>query len=81
MDLMFFMSTEAVQTLSIVKNQGGVEILTKLSGYDSVKAYAELVRAFQSAKITDAVAKKDKAVKTWLNKMEKVGMIDWKISP
>jgi phage head morphogenesis protein, SPP1 gp7 family len=37
-DLSFFMTNQSVKTLTIVTNQGKVMYLTKVSGYDYVKA-------------------------------------------
>ncbi|KAF5062187.1 Phage Mu protein F like protein [anaerobic digester metagenome] len=74
-DIEFFMSAEEVSALSLVTNTGSVEILTKMTGYDRVKAGTEYTRALK--KVSDFTSQNQmrKAVDTWISKMEKAAMI------
>ncbi|MCD8050027.1 MAG: hypothetical protein LUG52_10660, partial [Clostridia bacterium] len=47
-DMQFVLSNRSVKTITIVKNNGAVETLTKTENFDEQKAITELKRAYKS---------------------------------
>jgi hypothetical protein len=76
-DLVEFFGSDQVQTLTIVKNNGRVETLTKLSEYNTESAMKELFRKGSRAEKTGLDSEFRKAVDKFLNKYEESGVIEW----
>lgn len=76
-DLVEFFGSDQVQTLTIVKNNGRVETLTKLSEYNIESAMKELFRKGSRAEKTGLDSEFRKAVDKFLTKYEESGVIEW----
>lgn len=67
-DIMFMLKDDTVKTLTIVKNNGGVEILTKTNAYNYETAKMYFMRAYKRFVTTETnEAQIDKAVQYFLN--------------
>ena len=67
-DLVLFRDYKDVKTLTIVKNNGNVEYITKSENYDSQKFKLEYDRLYRKIVINNTDSENDKFVKTLLNK-------------
>ena len=67
-DLIFFRSNTNVKTLTIIKNSGGVEFITKTSEFDGNKYKLEYDRLYKKIVLTGTESEKDKFVRTFLRK-------------
>ncbi len=74
-DIKFVIQNENILSLSIVKNNGDVEILTKSSNYDSIKAKNILARNYKKYVKTNTAAEMDKAIQSFLK--ESGGILNW----
>ena len=73
-DLIFFKENSNVKTLTIVKNNGRAEILTKNENYDSERFKLEYDRLYRKIVKNDTDEEKNKFVRALLNK-NKSGVI------
>lgn len=76
-DIDLFAGNDAVKTLTIVKNNGKVETLTKGANFDLSMFQKEYNRLYKKIVVTNTDAEKDKFVKTLLSKT-KSGVI-WNV--
>ena len=77
-DITFVLSNQNVKTLSIVKNNGKVETLTKLSSYDMLSIKNDLSRIVKTTVYQGTKKEYDKVVKQLLSKHSKEGgMFEW----
>ncbi len=67
-DIIFFISDERVQTLTLVKNNGSVEVITKSEKFDRLKATNTFKRIYKKTVKTGTEHEKDMAVKKFLEK-------------
>lgn len=67
-DLIFFRNSTNVKTLTIIKNSGNVEYITKTLEFDCDKFKLEYDRLYKKIVITGSDTEKDKFVRTFLNK-------------
>lgn len=67
-DLIFFRNNTNVKTLTIIKNSGGVEFITKTSEFDGNKYKLEYDRLYKKIVLTGTESEKDKFVRTFLRK-------------
>lgn len=67
-DLVFFRDYSNVKTLTIVKNNGNVEYITKGKDFDGKKFKLEYDRLYRKIVINNSDSEKDKFVKALLNK-------------
>lgn len=67
-DLVLFKNYSNVKTLTIAKNNGSVEYITKSKDFDSKKFMLEYDRLYRKIVINDTDSENDKFVKTLLNK-------------
>ncbi len=67
-DLVLFKNYSNVKTLTIAKNNGSVEYITKSKDFDSKKIMLEYDRLYQKIVINNTDSEKDKFIKTLLNK-------------
>lgn len=67
-DLIFFRNSTNVKTLTIIKNSGNVEYITKTLEFDCDKFKLEYDRLYKKIVLTGSDAEKDKFVRTFLNK-------------
>lgn len=67
-DLIFFRNNTNVKTLTIIKNSGGVEFITKTSEFDGNKYKLEYDRLYKKIVLTGTEYEKDKFVRTFLRK-------------
>ncbi len=74
-DLQEFLINDSVKTLSIVKNNGGVEILTKTQNFNKEKSYTTLIRCYRDFKKNQN--KHSKIAKSLLQKIEKEEFVKW----
>lgn len=77
-DVQVFLKMTRLKSLSIAKNNGGVELLTKTGIYDTLQAKTIYTRAMRGIGENTTEKEVDKAVKSVLRKLEKMGMIEWK---
>ena len=75
-DVKFFILTDVVKSLSIVKNNGTVEIITKTDRYSIEKMKIAYGRAFKKFIKNGSKEEVDKAIKFLLNKNG--GIVEWK---
>lgn len=73
-DLLFFVDNREIRTLTIVKNNGGVEYITKIDSFDSIKFKLEFDRLYRKIVLTGTDAEKNKFVRALLTK-NKSGVI------
>lgn len=73
-DLKFFLTNDSVKTLTIVKNNGRTEMITKNASFDAGKARNNLLRQFKACVKTNSDGEIDKAIRKFLSKE---GGIEW----
>lgn len=78
-DLKTFLLGENIKTISIVKNNGGIELLTKTKNYDKKYSQIELMRHIKKyVKDTTDDLQYAKAINKFLEKMQKEsGSFEW----
>ncbi len=74
-DLNMFISVSEIKTLTIVKNNGSVEIITKTGNFNSIKAKILLTRNYKRNTKVYSDSEYDKTVKQTL--LNKEGGILW----
>ena len=74
-DIRFFIENENVKHLSIVKNNGKVEVLTKKDGFDILKVEKNLRRAFKNNIKQNTELEITKSISDFLTKSKE--MIEW----
>ena len=75
-DIMLFLQNDNIKTITIAKNNGSIETLTKTDIYDKQKAVTELARQYKKNVETGKDEEISKAINKFLNKhMEG---LDWK---
>lgn len=78
-DIAFFLSNDTVKSLSIVKNNGKVEVLTKSEKYDKMQLMNSFKRCYKKHVKTYSDSEINKAVSAFLSQNEE--MIEWIQSP
>ncbi|MBP1546303.1 MAG: hypothetical protein J6A37_06865 [Oscillospiraceae bacterium] len=78
-DITFFLSNDAVKSLSIVKNNGNVEVLTKSENYDKMQLINSFKRCYKKHVKTYSDNEINKAVSAFL--LQNKEMIEWIQSP
>ena len=78
-DIAFFLSNDTVKSLSIVKNNGKVEVLTKSEKYDKIQLMNSFKRCYKKHVKTYSDIEIKKAVFAFLSQNEE--MIEWIQSP
>ena len=74
-DIRFFLENHNVSRLSIVKNNGNIEVVTKTMNYDIIRTKTILARNFKRHVKSGTHAEINKAIATFLKESE--GLIDW----
>lgn len=74
-DIVFLLTNDNVKSLSIVKNSGDIEVLTKSDLYDKQSLINDLKRQYKKYVRTGTDSEKDKAVFAWLKRNKE--MITW----
>lgn len=77
-DIVEFISNRSIKTLTIVKNNGGVESLTKISEYDELSMLKELRRLEKKNVKVGSDNEFRNVVDKFLTKSVKGGVIEWK---
>lgn len=78
-DIAFFLSNDSVKSLSIVKNNGKVEVLTKSEKYDKMRLINSFKRCYKKHVKTNSDNEINKAVSAFLSQNKE--MIEWIQSP
>ena len=76
-DLAEFIGNSSIKTLSIVKNNGSVEVLTKLCECDRLKLATDLERMKRNMLKTGSDAEYNRIVEKFLIKQRKNGVFEW----
>ena len=76
-DVVEFIGEGSIKSLSVIKNNGNVEILTKLSDYDRITLMRELDRMVRKQVKTGSDAEYRAVVNKFLNKYSDMGVIEW----
>lgn len=80
-DLVEFIGSESIKTISVVKNNGGVEVLTKRDSYDKLKLLTELDRLkrknVKSKDKKQSDAEFRKVVRKFISKYETEEILKW----
>lgn len=78
-DMVFFLSNESIKHLSIVKNNGAVEVLTKSEKFDAVVLKRDFERIIKKTVKTEIKKEYSTAVQKLLEKhSQEGGMLEWK---
>lgn len=75
-DLVEFVKNENIAVLTVIKNNGGIEILSKLDKFDKKSMAIELRRQIKKYIKSDTDVEYRTVVKKWINK-NNGGMIEW----
>lgn len=76
-DIEFFLSHDSVKHLSIAKNNGDIEVISKIGSYNCDKVKIALKRALKNNVNNSTNEEYDKAVKEFFKKSKDGGLI-WK---
>lgn len=76
-DVIEFITNDSIKTLTIVKNNGRTETLTKINSCDKVKLITDLGRIKKKNVKTGSDKELDKTVKDFLTKNAKGGIFEW----
>ena len=76
-DVVEFIGNESIKTLTIVKNNGVVETLTKLQTVDKEKLLLELNRLVKKKVKNGLDSEYDKVVREFLTKKSEGGIFEW----
>ena len=76
-DVVEFVRNDSIKTLSVVKNNGKVEVLTKRVGYDRLSYLIELNRAEKNTVKTNSDTEYRKLVDNFLIKHVEGGVFEW----
>ncbi len=74
----FTISNDSIKTFTIVKNDGNIEVLTKLKGYDRLSLLTELQRMGKKRIKTGSDSEYRKVIDKFLSKHQEGGLFEWK---
>lgn len=77
-DIIEFIGNDSMKTLTVVKNNGDVETLTKINGYDRLSFLRELQRLEKNGVKTGSDSEYRKIINKFLNKYQKEGVLEWR---
>lgn len=77
-DIIEFIKNDSIKTFTIVKNDGNIEVLTKLKGYDRLSLLTELQRMGKKRIKTGSDSEYRKVIDKFLNKHQEGGLFEWK---
>lgn len=77
-DIIEFIRNDSIKTFTIVKNDGNIEVLTKLKGYDRLSLLTELQRMEKKRIKTGSDSEYRKVIDKFLSKHQEGGLFEWK---
>lgn len=77
-DIIEFIKNDSIKTFTIVKNDGNIEVLTKLKGYDRLPLLTELQRMGKKRIKTGSDSEYRKVIDKFLSKHQEGGLFEWK---
>lgn len=77
-DIIEFIKNNSIKTFTIVKNDGNIEVLTKLKGYDRLSLLTELQRMGKKRIKTGSDSEYRKVIDKFLSKHQEGGLFEWK---
>ena len=77
-DIIEFIKNDSIKTFTIVKNDGNIEVLTKLKGYDRLSLLTELQRMGKKRIKTGSDSEYLKVIDKFLSKHHEGGLFEWK---
>lgn len=77
-DIIEFIKNDSIKTFTIVKNDGNIEVLTKLKGYDRLSLLTELQRMGKKRIKTGSDSEYRKIIDKFLSKHQEGGLFEWK---
>lgn len=77
-DIIEFIKNDSIKTFTIVKNDGNIEVLTKLKGYDRLSLLTELQRMGKKKIKTGSDSEYRKVIDKFLSKHQEGGLFEWK---
>ena len=77
-DIIEFIKNDSIKTFTIVKNDGNIEVLTKLKGYDRLSLLTELQRMGKKRIKTGSDSEYRKVIDKILSKHQEGGLFEWK---
>ncbi len=77
-DIIEFIKNDSIKTFIIVKNDGNIEVLTKLKGYDRLSLLTELQRMRKKRIKTGSDSEYRKVIDKFLSKHQEGGLFEWK---
>ena len=77
-DIIEFIKNDSIKTFTIVKNDGNIEVLTKLKGYDRLSLLTELQRMGKKRIKTGYDIEYRKVIDKFLSKHQEGGLFEWK---
>lgn len=77
-DIIEFVGNDSIRSLSVVKNNGKVEILTKTSTFNNLQLLCEIRRMTKSEVKFGSDSEYRKVVDKFLKKYEEKGVFEWK---
>lgn len=77
-DVIEFIKNDSIKTFTIVKNDGNIEVLTKLKGYDRLSLLTELQRMEKKRIKTGSDSEYRKVIDKFLSKHQEGGLFEWK---
>ena len=77
-DIIEFIKNDSIKTFTIVKNDGNIEVLTKLKGYDRLSLLTELQRMRKKRIKTGSDSEYRKVIDKFLSKHQEGGLFEWK---
>nr|DAG44487.1 MAG TPA: minor capsid protein [Caudoviricetes sp.] len=77
-DIIEFIKNDSIKTFTIVKNDGNIEVLTKLEGYDRLSLLTELQRMGKKKIKTGSDSEYRKVIDKFLSKHQEGGLFEWK---
>ena len=77
-DIIEFIKNDSIKTFTIVKNDGNIEVLTKLKGYDRLSLLTELQRMEKKRIKTGSDSEYRKVIDKFLSKHQEGGLFVWK---
>ena len=77
-DIIEFIKNDSIKTFTVVKNDGNIEVLTKLKGYDRLSLLTELQRMGKKRIKTGSDSEYRKVIDKFLSKHQEGGLFEWK---
>lgn len=77
-DIIEFIKNDSIKTFTIVKNDGNIEVLTTLKGYDRLSLLTELQRMGKKRIKTGSDSEYRKVIDKFLSKHQEGGLFEWK---